>query len=551
MDHTGTVLEEHNLEIPSNGPFSIYQNTTTKVCGVWRRVPRDYRRILRDDQMSVVLLWGGNFQAELALAGQIGKYTSLSTELFSSLLEPAFDTNPEQMSGAGGTAIVSTRGGATSSIHLTLLVNGIFNPDEVHDVPLNIRVEAIDKRQIIFEETVRVTKPLHDINIIELSSPVSTYDLRMLMRGRLTITVESKKNPTVLRIQGPVNTRVTCELFQTLLSSHKIDSSTTANGLAWMYLNKEGSLIYNVQTSNLNTKDTPLLTIVDDSAKRKTELEDLTPSFVKDQAMGTLDRLGPRVLEPLYSGDLAINVATQNEPNLIRGRLVSRFVADARDFNTPILLGRINPSLPNNMVGMAWLSVDNICHLHYEITLTGTPSHYQPLQVFLEELPIEAPGAPISRRLLEEFNGNHVEGFNATLPYAELAKLETSVCFLEVRSKERNEPLLKAKLKPTKVPNKCLPGHIINEIPTVIYRDVDVKYNDNNLPTIVVTDKCYHSGRFHDEGEQWHSALEQCTVCSCMHGTAKCEPIKCPPLRCRKEDIKQRPGDCCPVCMRK
>lgn len=544
----GTVLEEHNLEIPSNGPFSIYQNTTSKVCGVWRRVPRDYRRILRDDQMSVVLLWGGKFQAELALAGQIGKYSALSTELFSSLMEPAQGTNPEQMSGAGGTAIVSTSSGATSSIHLTLVVNGIFNPDEILDVPLRVLVEATEKGQTIIEEIVRVKKPLHDINVIEVSSPVSTYDLRMLMRGKLTITVESKKNPQALRIQGPVVTRVTCELFQTLLSSHKPDAPTKSNGLAWLYLNKEGSLIYNIATNNLNMNENPLLTIIDDSAKRKTELEDLTPSLMKDNAMGHLDRLGPRVLEPLYSGDLAINIATQYEPTLIRGRLVSRFVADARDFTTPILLKRVNPLLPNNMVGMAWISVDNICHLHYEITLTGTPSHYQPLQLFLEEIPIEAPGAPVSRRLLEEFTGNYLEGFNATLPYTELAKLETSVCYIEIRSKDRNEPLLKATLKPTKVPSKCLPGQTINEIPRVIYAN-EMEHSDNNLPTIEA--KCYHSGRFYDEGEQWNSALEQCTVCSCAHGNARCEPIKCPPLKCRKEDIRQRQGDCCPVCMRK
>lgn len=42
IDETGHILEEIVLVQPSN-MFSIYQNATGKLCGVWRRVPRDYR----------------------------------------------------------------------------------------------------------------------------------------------------------------------------------------------------------------------------------------------------------------------------------------------------------------------------------------------------------------------------------------------------------------------------------------------------------------------------------------------------------------------------
>lgn len=152
-----------------------------------------------------------------------------------------------------------------------------------------------------------------------------------MTRGKLQIIVESKKRPEALRIQGNVVTRVACEIFQTLLSSHNPESKTKSNGLAWLYLNKDGSLVYNIHTNNLSKQDNPIITLIDDSAKRKTELEDLTPSLQMDCALGTVDRLGPRVLEPLYSNELAINVATEFEPTLIRGKLISRPVADARD----------------------------------------------------------------------------------------------------------------------------------------------------------------------------------------------------------------------------
>lgn len=103
IDSTGNILEEHSLVIPNNGPNSMYQNATGKICGVWRRVPKDYRRMLREDQINVVLIWGGKTQSELALAGPISKYPALSTELFSALLEPAPGTNQHTMAGSGGT----------------------------------------------------------------------------------------------------------------------------------------------------------------------------------------------------------------------------------------------------------------------------------------------------------------------------------------------------------------------------------------------------------------------------------------------------------------
>lgn len=548
IDESGHILEEHSLVMPSSGPFSVYQNATGKLCGVWRRVPRDYRKLLRDEMLSVVLLWGGPYQAELALAGRISKFPALSTEQFSSMLEPGVDSKPEQMSGAGGTAIVSTSSGSTSSIHMTLVINGVFTHDEIVDVPINIRLETVEKKQLILEDVVKVKKPAHDYNIIEFSSPITTHDLRLLTRGKLSLTVESRKNPA-LNIQGTIVTRVTCEHFQTLLAPHTIESKTRSSGLAWLYLNKEGALVYNIYTDELNLQVNPLITLVDDSVKRKTELEDLTPTLIANTAVGTIDRLGPRVLEALYSENLAINVATEGEDSLIRGRLVMRPVADSRDSVEPILLRRADIQSPAHLIGMAWLAVDNECSLHYEITLNGFFNHQQTFQLFLEEIPIEAPGAPVTRKILDEFSGHYMEGFVLGMTSYELAKLETSVCYLEVRTQDRGDVVLRGKLKSTKVPSQCSP-----------YTDNDVRinnnaneHNDNHLPMIIDTNNnnCYHSKRFHEEGEQWKSASETCTMCSCLHGTVKCEAVKCPPLKCKPEEIRIRKGECCNTCISK
>lgn len=544
IDDTGHILEEHSLVVPSSGPFSVYQNSTGKICGVWRRVPRDYRKLLREEAISVVLLWGGNYQAEFALAGKVSKYPALSTELFSALLEPASETSPEQMTGAGGTAIVSTSSGSTSSIHMTLVLNGLFNHDEISDVPLSVRLESPEKKQIILEEIVKVKKPAHDYNVIEFSSPVTTHDLRLLTRGKLSLSIESRKSSS-LRIQGNVITRVSCELFQTLLASPGSEAKTKSSGLAWLYLNKEGSLVYNIHTDSLNLQQNPLITLIDDSVKRKTELEDLTPSLVFDNAIGTIDRLGPRVLEPLYAESLAINVATETDESLIRGRLISRQVADSRDSIEPLLLKRLNTDSPAHLIGMAWLGVDNECSLHYEVTLSGV-GQQQSLQLYLEEIPIEAPGAPVSRKMLDEFSGHFVEGFFLGMTSYELAKLESSVCYLEVRSQDSDEVLLRGKLRTTKVPTHCFPLYTDNNVPSVFSPN---EHNDNNLPA--VDTKCFHSGRFYDEGEQWRSELESCTMCSCLHSRVKCETVKCPPVKCKSEDVRVRKGECCATCISK
>ncbi|XP_073829379.1 chordin short gastrulation isoform X1 [Musca autumnalis] len=546
VDDAGTILEEHQLQLPA-GPQSIYQNVTGKICGVWRRVPRDYKRLLREERLHVVLLWGGNkFQTELALAGKIGKYTALQSELFSALMEPAPGSKSDILNGSGGTAIVSTSSGAASSMHLTLVFNGVFAPDDYVDAPVNIRIESPDRREVVLDEVQKVRKPSSEVNVLEISSPISKENLRLMSRGKLLLTVESKKNPS-LRIQGHIVTRTTCEIFQTLLAPHNSELKTNSSGLAWVFLNTDGSLAYNIETDQVNARDHPEISLIEDVGKRKAVLQDLTPSFNFNQAIGTVDKLGHKVVEALYNGDLGVNIAVDRETSLIRGRLAPRPVADARDSAEPILLKRSEHSVsaPHHAMGMAWLSIDNECNLHYELTLSGFQSHPQDLQIYLEEKPIEAIGAPVTRKLLEEFSGSYMEGFVLNMPSNELVKLESSVCYLEVHSKERNELLLRGKLKSTKVPAHCFPIYTDNNVPNVFLP------GDRNDDVFMTADtKCYHSGRFYDETEQWRSTEDTCQMCACQRGHATCEPIKCPVVHCKvNEELVQAEGECCAMCV--
>lgn len=585
IDDGGRIMEEHTLQQPaganggggiSGGPISVYQNATDKICGVWRRVPRDYRKMLRDDLISVVLLWGGAHQAELALAGRVSKYPALATELFSALLEPGPDTQPELMGGSGGTAIISTSSGATSSIHMTFVLNGLFGGEEIADVPLSIRLESQEKKQIVLEDVVAVAKPANDYNVIEFSSPLSPHNLRLLTRGKLIITVASRKHPE-MRMQGAIATRVACEHWQALLvpppqapGATAIGGRTRASGLAWIYLNRDGNLVYNVYTDSLNAADVSMITMTDESMKRRTELEDLTPAIHGQTAIGVIERVGPKVLEAMYADALGINVASEADESLIRGRLVARMVADARDSPEPILLRRVsNASAADGaaahlQAAMAWLSVDSECTLHYEITLgggvgggggiTGSSGTQSTFQLLLEEIPIEAPGAPVTRHALTTWTGHYLEGFNMDMLPADLAKLETSVVYVEVRSgsdENGSVLLLRGKLRSMKVPPHCAP-YTDNDVPSVYQPPMGGEHNDNNQVGVGTAEShCFDSKRFHKEGDQWKSEIESCTMCSCLHGLIKCEQIKCPPLKCRPEERRLLRDECCESCVGK
>lgn len=296
----------------------------------------------------------------------------------------------------------------------------------------------------------RIEKPAHELNIIEVSSPVSAADLRLLTRGRLVLSISSVNRPEALRLSGAVITRATCELFQTSLTSSNSEKDFTLthpSGLAWMYMNSEGALVYHIQVDINNPVS--LISLVDVTAKRKTELADLTADYNEGWANGTLDRLGPRFLEPLYSGNLAVNIALDNQ-NTIRGRLGAKPVAEARDSPAPVLLKRVSNVLPSSVVGLGWFSVDNNCHIHYDLSLTGMNNYDKTLELYLIQMPMLAPGAPVTSRFLEEFRGNQIENSGNEvheLTDEESINLNSGVAFMEIREKDSRSVLLKGMIK--------------------------------------------------------------------------------------------------------
>jgi chordin len=69
------------------------------------------------------------------------------------------------MNGAGGMAIVSASS-STPSIHVSLVFNGIFSPDEIADVPLLVRLESMEKQQVVLQEVSIINSQAYLHNVL-------------------------------------------------------------------------------------------------------------------------------------------------------------------------------------------------------------------------------------------------------------------------------------------------------------------------------------------------------------------------------------------------
>ncbi|CAG9862254.1 unnamed protein product [Phyllotreta striolata] len=531
LDNQGNILEEFTLSHAGGLVNSLYQNATRKVCGIWRRLPRDYRKLLRNEKMYVVLIWGTK-ESEFTLSGRLSKYVSLASEQFSSLLEPAPGTDSAKMAGSGGMAIVSTLSSPSPSIHVAVIFNGLFTSHENFDVPINIILGLDEKKQILLEENIKVRKPASDLNYIELSSPISLADLRSLSRGRVVLTVSSLSEPNNLRLSGNVITKITCEIFQTTLIGDK-DLAGVTTGLAWMYLNNQGALIYNIQIDNaLNEPHIKSITVTLSDIAGKKKAEVLTPRFDSGWANGTEDRMVHKVLEPLYNNRLDMRVGVGN--GTLHGHLNAKLVADARDAPAPLLLKRENYTLSTSVLGLAWVSVDNDCHIHYDVSLSGL-GHERKMEVYLEMYPIIAPGAPVLLKHLEDFEGNSVEGSPLeALTKEELDMLDSGVTFMKIKDFNSKIVLLSATITKLTLPITCRPLYN-NNVP-LIY----------DVPGGRPTEDCFFEGKFYKKDSTWVSK-NPCQMCFCQDGQTTCDRMTCPDLKCPRNNVTI-PGECCPVC---
>ncbi|XP_027855893.1 kielin/chordin-like protein [Xiphophorus couchianus] len=61
-----------------------------------------------------------------------------------------------------------------------------------------------------------------------------------------------------------------------------------------------------------------------------------------------------------------------------------------------------------------------------------------------------------------------------------------------------------------------------------------------------ICDSCTFNHRIYSNGQRFTTPDQPCHICTCLHGSVRCERQGCPPLNCTNSYT--RPGDCCPKC---
>lgn len=173
---------------------------------------------------------------------------------------------------------------------------------------------------------------------------------------------------------------------------------------------------------------------------------------------------------------------------------------------------------------------------------TGTPS--APLQLALEQVPFLAPGAPVSRRVLDEFTTTQHEAGGISLSHSELSRIDAGVSHIDVLLPDVQ---LRGELRHVKVPAFCLPHYSDNDVPSMSSQPGSQPGSPGGAEPETL--HCFHETRFYEDGAQWVSAQDACTMCSCHRARVQCDAVVCPPLNCPAElQAAAAAGQCCGRC---
>jgi hypothetical protein len=175
--------------------------------------------------------------------------------------------------------------------------------------------------------------------------------------------------------------------------------------------------------------------------------------------------MGPVHLEQLYAEELSLFSASSG----FKSRFLWRPVADARDTAGAMLLSSPDE---RSMVGLLWMTVDPDCTLQYEVSfcccvltvcaafrtsiktkysvqvvLSGSNVKNRLFELYVEDSPFSIPGAPVFRRLLEEFEGPSFEGYTIGLSQEELLRLNTNIVHVDLWDPKLGQSILKTEWK--------------------------------------------------------------------------------------------------------
>ncbi|XP_042225564.1 dorsal-ventral patterning protein Sog-like isoform X1 [Homarus americanus] len=553
LSETGDILEQ--LEAQP----TPYEATNSRICGAWTRVPKEYRALLREEQMWVALSPADESQED-TISGQVARYVGVDTEVFSSLLTPPPTAN-QTLSG-GGTAIISVDR-KTDSLHVSLVFNGVFADGEAHNASLV--VELLPERALDpVVDTVILPKVFSDLNRAEIMTTLGERSLIRLTRGQVAMKVWSQAAPE-LALEGMITPRATCNVFSAVLSKPVPDSEddtstestdmTSSYGAGWALLTlSNGTFQYQVYVKGFEVST---LTLKTKHKRQDRIVENLTPFYHDSWANGTYDRTTYRDLDALIRGKLEVVVASESNEEL-RGMLNPVAVTEALRSPQPVLLS--SPEVP--MAATVWVAVDSACVTHYDVMVAGQPPYgaIEPFWnlVLREEDQFWDPRFKMTKMDLEA----HVEGrelfaHSTQLTRLSLSRLEAGVSYLDLvllppDSNSTLQSSLSGLIHGVSVPSECLMGSDHQEVIVEEYDEEECVHGrcilrEETAPEVPQSHRCIdEEARVFEDGKSWQSPVNVCSMCMCTRGKIKCQDVICHRLDC--EGAYTPPNQCCQVC---
>nr|XP_038039620.1 chordin isoform X3 [Anas platyrhynchos] len=539
-DPEGNVLFEHPVQksaAPEDG----------MLCGMWRTVSKANVQLLRGEQLRVSLVTRAQPSGEVH--GHILKHRALFAETFGAILT---SSDPAHL-GAGGMAML-TLSDTENNLHFILMARGLLEPGAGESPWVPLRVRILHQGRTLREVRANIT--VEDPDFAEVLSELSARELQWLVQGQLRIVAETEGRHA-RQLAGTITARRGCDTIQSVLcgADALLPTKTGAVGSAKLALHENGTLQYQVRV--VGTASEVVGVTLETKPRRKNKrnvLFDMTPSYKDGLAQGSWQGPSARDAHMLLQNELFLNVATKDwAEGELRGQVISLpysgLLARYTEMPVPLAGQLVSPPVGSGAGGHAWLSLDEHCHLHYEIAVAGlgrpadgTVSAHLHGVAELGELGARPHQ---HKRLLKGFYGTEAQGVVKDLDADLLQHLAQGTAFLQVSTKAHPRGEMRGWVH---IPNRCqaggarlAPGEAeLSEGSKA--RDAEQLKKDPN--------SCFFEGQHRAHGTRWAPDYDKkCSICSCQKRTVICDPILCQPLNCSRQVHPEEL--CCPVCEEK
>ncbi|CAB1349158.1 unnamed protein product [Coregonus sp. 'balchen'] len=505
------------------------------ICGVWKNLPQSHVQQLQAEQLRVTMTTATGRQEQIE--GKIIKHRALFAETFSSTL-----TSEEEHSGMGGVAML-TLSDTENNLHFILILQGLIQHRQRDSPLVPIRVRLQYRQHVLREIHANVTA--YDPDFAEVLTDLNSRELFWLSRGQLVIAVETEgQDPR--HISGFITGRKSCDTIQSVMSSGDALTAGKTGGVgsAFFNLHDNGTLDYQVQIAGLSSEVVGLtIELKPRRRSKRSVLYDLTPELDRPsgRAVGSWSRLEARHIHMLLQNELFINVATAHSQEgelrgQIRALLYSGLEAPRHEIPVPLAGQFVAPPVLTSAGGHAWVSVDERCHLHYEIVVAGL-SKADDLTVNahlhgLAEIGELDESSTNHKRLLTGFYGSQAQGVLKDISVELLRHLDRGTAFIQVSTKVNTRGEIRGRVH---VPNNCefgTRGEVeMAEFDDLFVRDPEELKKDPHT--------CFFESQHHAHGSLWTPNYNNCFTCSFLNCSRTIQPEdKCCPVCLERKDPK-------------